>query len=297
MKFNKSKILILGANGLFGNTIFRYLKSKNFNVWGGISSKKDIKYFNKKKLLFFKKIKTMESLKNFGNSLEGFLMKNNINYIINCIGFTTHQKNINYENKKIINSKFPQLISKISQQYDFKFIHVSTDCVFNGNKGNYVETDKPNDFSEYSLTKRNGEIKDNINTITLRTSGIGHELYKKNNLLEWFLAQKNRSIDGYKNNFFSGPTTLEIGKIIEKIIKSKIFKYGLFHISGKKISKLNLLIKINNVYKNNTKIIPKKTRKLDRSLNSSKFRKMYNYKLKNWNILLKELKRFNEKFL
>ena len=53
MKFNKSKILILGANGLFGNTIFRYLKSKNFNVWGGISSKKDIKYFNKKKLLFF----------------------------------------------------------------------------------------------------------------------------------------------------------------------------------------------------------------------------------------------------
>ena len=110
------------------------------------------------------------------------------------------------------------------------------------------------------------------------------------------MAQKNRSIDGYKNNFFSGPTTLEIGKIIEKIIKSKIFKYGLFHISGKKISKLNLLIKINNVYKNNTKIIPKKTRKLDRSLNSSKFRKMYNYKLKNWNILLKELKRFNEKF-
>ena len=201
----------------------------------GSLQKKILNISIRKSSCFLKRSKPWKVLKNFGNSLEGFLMKNNINYIINCIGFTTHQKNINYENKKIINSKFPQLISKISQQYDFKFIHVSTDCVFNGNKGNYVETDKPNDFSEYSLTKRNGEIKDNINTITLRTSGIGHELYKKNNLLEWFLAQKNRSIDGYKNNFFSGPTTLEIGKIIEKIISLKYLNMVYFIFPVKKL--------------------------------------------------------------
>ena len=72
MKFNKSKILILGANGLFGNTIFRYLKSKNFNVWGGISSKKDIKYFNKKKLLFLKRSKPWKVLKILEIHLKDF---------------------------------------------------------------------------------------------------------------------------------------------------------------------------------------------------------------------------------
>ena len=297
MKYKKKNILILGVNGLFGSTIFRYLKSKDFNVWGGISSKKDIKYFNKKEIWHFRKVKNKKTLLRFCSDLEKFLKKNKIAYIINCIGFTIHQKNINYLSKKVINTYFPRSISEISSKYKFKFIHLSTDCVFNGNKGNYIETDTPNDFSEYGLTKRKGEIKDNLNTITLRTSGIGHELYKKNNLLEWFLAQKNKSVNGYVNTFFSGPTTLEIGKIIEKIVNFKIFKYGLFHISAKKISKFNLLIKINNIYKNNTKIIPKKTKKLDRSLNSLKFRKMYNYKLKNWNILLKELQRFNERFL
>lgn len=297
MKSKKTKILILGANGLFGSTIFHYLKTSNNYVWAGISSKKDIKYFKKKKVLVFNKINNKKNLNDFLKKLNFFLKVNKFDYIINCMGYTIHQKNINLKDKRIINGYFPNLIADLSYKKNFKFIHLSTDCVFDGKKGNYKETDSANSKSEYAISKKQGEIKNNLNTITLRTSGIGHELYKKNNLLEWFLGQQNKSVFGYKNKYFSGPTTLEVAKILEKIIYNKRFYHGLFHISAKKISKYNLLKVINSVYKKNIKIIPKKTKKMNRSLNSSKLRRIYNYKLKNWNILLKELKGFNEKFL
>ena len=297
MKLKTNKIFVLGANGLFGSTIFRYLNLNNNNVWGGISSKKDIKYFKNNKIIILPKIKNKITLLDFSKKFENILKLYKFNYVINCIGYTIHQKEVSYSSKKIINTEFPHLLAKLSNYYNFKIIHLSTDCVFNGKKGNYREMDTPNSSAEYGSTKEKGEIKNNSNAITLRTSGIGHELYKNNNLLEWFLSQKNKSVPGYSDMYFSGPTTLEVAKIIQKIINSKIFNFGLFHISAPKISKKDLLIKINNTYKRNIKIIPKKTKGLDRSLNSSKFKKMYKYKLKNWNILLKELKRFNEKFL
>jgi dTDP-4-dehydrorhamnose reductase len=146
----------------------------------------------------------------------------------------------------------------------------------------------------YGKSKFAGEIKSKF-TINIRTSIIGHELSTNLSLLNWFLKQKK--IKGFKKAFFSGLTTLELSKIIvnEIILKNQI-SYGLFHISGPKICKLNLLKIIKKIYKRKTIIKIDNNFKIDRSLNSSKFRKITKLKTKNWPIMIKELRTFNENF-
>ena len=132
--------------------------------------------------------------------------------------------------------------------------------------------------------------------MTLRTSIIGHNDYDKTGLLEWFLSQK-KNIIGYKKAYFNGFSTLELSKIIIKqIILNNNFLIGIFHISSKKISKYDLLQKIKKLY--NVKIAIKESNyfKIDRTLNSHKFKNIIQYKNPNWDQMLKEMKIFNERF-
>ena len=121
------------------------------------------------------------------------------------------------------------------------------------------------------------------------------EIKKKFGLLEWFLS-KNKSVYGYKNVYFSGPTTLELSKIIyEFIIKKTIIKRGLYHISSDRISKFDLLKLIKKIYNKKINITPSYETKIDRSLNNKKFLAKTNYMQKNWVTMLKEMKKFYEK--
>ena len=153
-----------------------------------------------------------------------------------------------------MNSYLPKILANASKIYKFSFVHISTDCVFDGKKGGYTEKNIPNAYDIYGHSKFIGENYEN--SITIRTSIFGHEKKTKFGLLEWFLNAK-RKVKGYKNFFFTGLTTLELSKIIyNHILRSKKIKKGLFHIGGKKISKLNLLREINKQYKKKILIIP-----------------------------------------
>ena len=129
------------------------------------------------------------------------------------------------------------------------------------------------------------------NSITLRTSIIGHELNTKYSLLNWFLSEK-KSIKGYKNAIFSGLTAPEIARVLVKyVVPNKKLK-GIYHLSGKPISKYDLLYIIKKVYKKKIKIMPCLNIKIDRSLNSNLFKKMTGYKPPTWNKLIKEMHQF-----
>ena len=78
----------------------------------------------------------------------------------------------------MINSSLPNFLSNLSIKFSFKLIHISTDCVFDGKKGNYKETSIPNSTDDYGFSKSLGEVYSE-NCITLRTSIIGHELLRK----------------------------------------------------------------------------------------------------------------------
>lgn len=282
-------ILILSGNGMMGNTILKYLNTKpQLNIFYTIRNSKKI-VLNKNYLI----IKNLFEKKNY-LKLKNFLEEKKISLIINCSGVTKHKSN-QYQKKYSLKINF-KLNHKLSKIKNIKLLILSSDCVFDGKNGNYEETSKNYSTDLYGKTKRLGEIKNLKNVITFRSSGIGHEINDKKGLLEWFLKNKSKKVYGYTNAFFSGPTTLEIAKIIYKYVISKKIKYGLFHISSRKISKYNILNIIKKIYKKKISIIKNEDFKIDRSLNSNKFKKKTNYISPYWLDLIKETKLFNEKF-
>jgi dTDP-4-dehydrorhamnose reductase len=167
-------------------------------------------------------------------------------------------------------------------------VHLSTDCVFSGKKGNYQESDPSDAEDLYGRTKYLGEVQD-TRCLTLRTSIIGKELSRKLGLLEWFLAQGG-VIQGYRKAIFSGFTTLEMSRIIiEKILVDYPEKEGLYHVSSEPISKFDLLMLIKEKVGLATEIIPDETVQYDRSLESTRFRREFNYTPPTWEEMIKEL--------
>lgn len=211
------------------------------------------------------------------------------NLIINCIGIIkqkiskTNEKNIFY-----INSIFPHELYKISNIIKARVIHFSTDCVFDGKKGNYDERNQTNAKDIYGFSKALGELSYD-NSITLRTSIIGHELNSKKSLLDWFLHLNKKNCYGYTKAYFSGLPTIEIFNFIQKFLLKKKKISGIYNLSSSRISKYDLLKKISKVYSKKINIIKNNKLKIDRSLNSKKIKKLVNYKCPTWNILIKDM--------
>lgn len=279
------KILIMGCTGLIGSEIFRQAKiKKNVLVFGTYKTKKKIKKLDQTYLEYFNA--------NNKEDLVILIKKIKPDFLINAIGITKHIKNKNKNKKNIlkINSFFPHYAKKIANKNNCKFIQISTDCVFNGKKGNYKESDKPNATDIYGISKARGEIIDNKN-LTIRTSTIGHEIYSKYGLLEWFLSQKKVCF-GFKNAKFNGlPTYYFSRALLYILLKTKIV--GVIHISGKKISKLSLLKKIKKIYKKKINIKINEDYVIDRTLNNKKFKKIYS-KIPNWSVLISNMKKNND---
>ena len=168
-----------------------------------------------------------------------------------------------------------------------RVIHISTDCVFSGKKGKYTETDVADAEDIYGRSKLLGEIT-NDNALTLRTSMIGWELKHKHSLLEWFLKQRGR-VPGYARAIFSGFTTIELARIIDFIIAKYPDAKGLYHVSSKPISKYNLLCLTRDRFDLEVDVAPDDSVVIDRSLDSSRFRKDFNYRPPTWETMITEL--------
>ena len=280
------KVLVFGTTGMLGFTLFTFLKKKNLKVFG-ISRKK--KNFANKYMIFMKDFNEI--------NLKKILSKIKPDFVINCAGMINHKINSGNILETInINSYFPHLLANNSIKFNFKLINISTDCIFSGRKGNYHEMSLPDATDIYGITKKIGEVN-NQNSINIRTSIIGHELFAKKGLLEWFLKQKKK-ISGFSNVFFSGLTTLELSKIIWNYFINKNFNYkrqSTIHLSGKKTSKLNLLKIISKIYMKKILIKSVKVKKSDKSLNSSYFKSISNYESPSWEKSIKEMKEFYEK--
>lgn len=190
-------------------------------------------------------------------------------WIINCLGYIRPQNDFEGFKKAILlNSWFPRVVSVACAHRNIKMLHISTDCVFNGERGNYLSSDVPNEYSIYGVSKFLGEVIENGH-ITLRTSIIGRELETKRNLLDWFLSQSN-DVVGYKNVYWNGITTLVLAKIIKKIIEDGLLEAGgLYQLSSERISKYELLMMAKDVFGKNIEIIIDDSVKSDKTIISS----------------------------
>ena len=284
------KLLILGSNGLLGNTLTKYFFEKNnYETYGFLRDTAKLKFFKRK---YINRLIIIQDILNI-NDLSSKIKVLRPNVIINCIGQTNKirgQNLNNLENFININSLFPFRLKALCDEIQSRLIHFSSDCVFSGEKGFYSERDNPDPTDVYGKSKLLGEL-DSENIITIRKSVIGHELDSKKGLLEWFLNQEGY-VEGYKEAIFSGLTVLELARIIDMyILPNKNIK-GIIHLSAEPISKYDLLKIIANQYNKIINIKPNKEIKIDRSLNSQYFKKVTGYKSVPWPSLIKSMKEF-----
>jgi dTDP-4-dehydrorhamnose reductase len=208
--------------------------------------------------------------------------------VVNAVGIVKQRSSAKESIPSLeINSLFPHRLAALCKAAGMRMVHMSTDCVFSGRKGRYRESDLPDAEDLYGRTKYLGEVHDG-HCVTLRTSIIGKELSRRQGLLEWFLAQRE-SAQGFRNAIFSGFTTLEMSRIIERILTDHPEKGGLYHVSSDPISKFDLLTLIKAKMGLRIEIIPREEPRLDRSLDSTRFRNEFHYTPPTWEEMIDEL--------
>ena len=211
--------------------------------------------------------------------------------VVNCIGVVKQLADAEDPLTAIpINSLLPHRLAKLCAAVGARLVHLGTDCVFSGGKGNYFESDVPDATDLYGRSKLLGEV-DYPNAITLRTSLIGHELNSSRSLVDWFLSQEG-SVKGYQRAIFSGLPTVEIARVIHEYVLPSPELRGVYHLSVEPISKFDLLSFVAKVYTKDIEIIPDDSVVIDRSLDSTRFREATGFKPKPWPQLIQEMHDF-----
>lgn len=226
------KVLVFGATGMAGHMVSMYLSQfkEKYNV---------VSVCHRNKLNENSVICDISDI----NRVNEIIDNEKPNVIINCIGVLNKNAEDDIKNTVYVNTFFPRFLARIGEMKDIKIIHLSTDCVFDGKDGGYTEKSFKNENSIYGLSKNLGEIYGK-NSVTIRTSIIGPELKNGSGLFHWFMNQDG-NISGFTKVYWTGVTTLELAKAIDKALDENI--EGLYHlVPDVKISKYNLL----NILKN-----------------------------------------------
>lgn len=276
------KVLILGATGMLGYSLFSNLSEyENLDVFGSVRTIKGIENYYQddfNKLIFNVDINEIDTVNSAIKQL-------NPDVVINCIGIIKQNKVVNeYVTNIQYNALFPHQLADICNSFGAKLIHFSTDCVFDGKKGRYTESDTPTATDLYGKTKQLGEVVYG-NHLTIRTSIIGHELKSNVSLIDWFLNESG-SVNGYSHAIFSGFPTCYIAKIIAEYILGDDNIHGLMHLSSEPIDKYSLLRLVAGTYHKDINIVNYPDFKIDRSLNSSFFQSKTKISIPDWSELI-----------
>ncbi len=282
------KILILGTTGMLGNAMFRFIsEDRNLSVYGTARNDSACRYFPEE---LSRKLITPVNIENHDSLIKLFAtIKPDI--VVNCIGLIKQLDDANNPMQALsINALLPHRLSVICQATGTRFIHISTDCVFSGSKGNYIESDFADANDLYGRSKFLGEVH-YPNTITLRTSIIGHELSGSKSLVGWFLGQQT-TVNGYVRAIFSGVPTVELARIVRDIVIPRLDMNGLYHVAAKPINKFDLLKLVASTYNKIIEIIPSNELVIDRSLNAELFNKATGYVPPEWSELIQRMYKF-----
>jgi dTDP-4-dehydrorhamnose reductase len=284
------KILIFGGGGMLGHKLVHSWKEK-FDVWATVRSD-----FGKyEKFEIFERDKFIENVEIENTELlEDIFIKVKPDVVINAVGVIKQlPSSKDVVNTLTINSIFPHRLAEISKRHGARLICISTDCVFSGRKGGYTEEDSSDADDLYGKSKNLGEVIGE-NCLTLRTSIIGRELFTQHSLTEWFLSNRGGRVKGFVNAIYSGFPTTILADILADIIENQTHLEGLYHVSSEPINKFELLKLINDAYRADIEIEPETDFKIDRSLNSDKFRLKTNFQPPEWSEMIERMARDND---
>jgi len=276
----KKKVIVLGSSGMAGHVVTVGLRSEpeKYNV---VDVSRTTSAINPSNLL---------DASNFG-SLENLIKNTGADFIINCIGLLNQTAEDNPDQAILINSYLPHFLEAKTKGTKTKVIHISTDCVFSGAKGDYEEDDFRDGVGFYAQSKALGEVV-NDKDITIRTSIIGPELKEDGiGLFNWYSKQKG-DISGYAKAFWTGVTVIELMKAIKATMEQDVV--GLVHlVNGEKIPKFDLLLLFNEVF-NITDINIHKENQFASDKSVFKTRSDFNFEVSSYKKMVEEMKEWME---
>ncbi|PLX61337.1 dTDP-4-dehydrorhamnose reductase family protein [Sedimenticola selenatireducens] len=280
------RVLILGESGMLGNAVLKLFTGNGLHeTWGTVRSDASRYLFSAE--LQSRLISGVDVLNQ--DALLDVFAQTRPEVVINCVGLIKQLHNANDPLAVLpVNALLPHQLAKLCLLTGARLIHVSTDCVFVGDKGLYKETDYSDARDLYGKSKYMGELHDHAHAITLRTSIIGHELNSNYALLDWFLSQEGQ-VKGYTKAIFSGMPTVELARVMHDWVLPQHALSGLYHVSAEPIAKYDLLKLVAEVYDKSIVIQPDDGMVIDRSLDSTLFQKVSGYEPPNWPELIRSM--------
>jgi dTDP-4-dehydrorhamnose reductase len=278
MKEKIMRVIVLGAAGMLGHKLLQRLRS-DYEIAGTIRAPAPDATLGRV-LAGIKLYPSVQANDLF--SIERAIDDWEAQVVLNCIGIIKQTRAANDPLTSIaINSLFPHQLARLTAARGAKLIHFSTDCVFSGNRGNYSDVDVPDPVDLYGRSKLLGEVV-TPKALTLRTSVVGRELRGHLGLIDWFLSQRGRRVNGYVHALYSGLTTIAAADLVAWLIRAHPRLEGLWQVSGDPISKFDLLGIVNRVYGLDIEIAPDATFRCDRRLDSMRFRTFTGWQPASW---------------
>lgn len=283
------RILVLGASGMLGNAMVRVLsENADWHVHGTIRSESAKRFFSPgiaARLIPGVDVEQQDSL------LHAFIQARP-EVVVNCVGLVKQLAEAEDPLQAIpINALLPHRLARMCELAGARLVHMSTDCVFSGDRGGYRETDPSDAKDLYGRSKFLGEVA-YPHTVTLRTSIIGHELQSAHGLVGWFLSQEERC-NGFTRAIFSGLPTVVLAQIVRDVVIAHVALSGVYHVAAQPIAKYDLLQLIAEAYGKKIEIVPVDRLVIDRSLNAERFQQATGYVAPGWPELIKIMAAYN----
>lgn len=279
------RLLILGGSGMLGHQLWRGLHAQH-DTW--VTLRRPVADFAVHNLFDEAKAIQFDDITD-DTALERALGQAKPEAVINCVGLIKQRDEASDEALTLrVNAEFPHRLAKRCGEAGARLIHFSTDCIFAGTKGNYTESDPSDAADLYGQSKHQGEVAD-AHSVTLRTSVIGHELGTNLALLDWFLSQRGQAISGFTKAIYSGFTTLEMARIVDRILTQHPTLSGVWHVASEPISKFALLQLCREKLGWEGVIEPNDEFVCDRSLNADRFNQATGYTPPSWEAMISEL--------
>ena len=284
-----TRVLVLGATGMLGNAVLRlFADSPGIEVSG---SARSAGLLPRLRADLRARVQVGVDVEN-PDALAGLLAAVRPQVVINAVGIVKQLAAAEDPLSTLpINALLPHRLARLCALAGARLVHVSTDCVFTGARGAYLETDTPDALDLYGRSKLLGEVAGAAHVITLRTSFIGHELGSPHGLVGWFLAQSG-SVKGYRRAIFSGLPTVELARVIRDQVLPRPDLHGLYHLSAAPIDKHSVLGLVAERYGHAIEIQPDERVVINRSLDSTRFRATTGYTPPAWPELVARMHAF-----
>lgn len=276
------RILILGAAGMLGHKVLQRFVAQGYDVTGTVRDAREQSPLTRLPLFAGPNILWNQDALDWA-ALRAMLQDQRPDVVINALGIIKQRQQAQVPTPSIqINALLPHLLTATLSAWNGRLVHISSDCVFNGSRGQYRESDPSDADDLYGRSKCLGEVLDAANAVTLRSSIIGRELRHHQSLLDWFLAQHGGRAQGYRRVIYSGLTTIEMAKVIDLVVHQHPALHGLYQVTTEAISKHDLLALLADAYRLDVTITPADHPESDRSMVGDRFRAATGYVAPSW---------------